>query len=1819
MGFCPKCNSPVNPGTTVCQKCGSQIPLSKGASGTLDIDQHLEVSSPVESLPGDGTPASLENTDAQKTLNAQDELERSPMDSPKETDQTHILDDQPKAESASDSDARKTVPMPEVPQKSSTTGSRESYQPSSTAAYSEDDFRDALGVRGSSGSDGELRRLWEAAIGSSGKDSRQSLRYERAEASDSIFLRIATRNVADANTRDVELLKQSDYQIKEKLGAGAMGIVYSALQTAVNRTVALKTIKAENAAKLHSRRQFFYEAEITADLDHPNIPPVYELGTTPDNALFYSMKLIQGVVWDEVITSKSREENLEIFGRLADAVAYAHSKNIINRDIKPQNVMLGMYGEVYATDWGTAVRVHQSPPPGPAGTPEYMAPEMARVFLSKLSKLRNVYEREDDSPNRQRFWDEIESLASEVTRIDERADIFSLGAVLFQLIVGFPPHGGSNRNERLLSAAKNEIANAGVDDPLLNVALRAMATVPDARFNSVAEMQEEIQDVLRHGESIKQAERAKELAASAKVTKDYDKFNRAIFGFQESLVLWKENKMAQAELKKTRKEYIECALDKRDFDLVLQTADRTVPAEQQIYERANKAKSEIEAREQRFKRLRKSFVGAVAGFSVLSLGLAGFAGVNWRQAKKNEKSAIVSEQKAIASAKEAKDNEQKAKDSAELAQKNEKKAEASAKEAKDNEQKAKESAELAQKNEKKAEASAKEAKDNEQKAKDSAELARKNEENAKTAQSLAEKRLAQVQIGQRLSKLSLSNLQLSQFNIDGAFASLRQVGEMETEGFGNKVPELLSWATKRIKLIGNADLLTEQLPQGKDLVDLVFARNAKTGFAGTKDGHVMWLSAESKTLKVVKSDSIPSGEIKALAVSPKGDEAIFATLNGNEYRVYVWPSADAKPTSVAFVGNRSFQGFSYSPDGETIVAGINGGMWIRKRSAGWYQQAQTAGESVLPTEATLQVDKVRGRLSQVQWMDDRSILIVALLNGKPAMYQLNNVGAGKPEVLNVRLPAPLSTDLSSATFLANGKKLIMGTTDGQIFTSTLGSVSNTSPTEAKFIPLEQLSEVPQKHRTTVRHLIQGEGGRLISLSDEPVAHLWTANEKGELNYETFLTGVPAGARAGAVEQTTPNLETASFVDANSIVAVDKKNVGFIWDIDRQKQRRRLSRSSETRPESYASPVVGVFERGNGEAIAISQDGVVDVWNLQSGKTIKLDDVNRFSYNGHTPGAELHDTAVDLDANVIVTSARLNKANKAYFPEGHNQEFCVWDRTTGNMVSRWSEPSEGTNDPRISLMSRGTELLIARETGIRIVDLKGKEIVGSSQGVGANFVVANPTDPDRWAVVGRNGNILLWDRSEPYEFGEDRACFLESRGLVIEGMWTPDGTRFMTVDSNGSIAVLKAETNLFTIEHEESVADILGVKKVDFRASSQHAVDLEYESSRDLLHCVVRSNDGSTRYVQVKGLQGGKNSKLRSVGELVEKKGKYWLAANGVGALELTSRVHPNFKNNERSSSKITARLQKGDWTYVATSAGRVLEIAKDSEVLTTYGPRTLKSATSDRLGKSLFVLLDDGVVWQCAIDDSNKATWVKTVIADQGVTDLKMSPDGSRLLLFNRESKSCRLVDPKSGETIRELPAGVLGTCWDSSANGGDVLAYVREGGSVLLDGPNGETKLNQVEMKSDEVLASVHFFQENMKDPKMKDELAPIRYLLLQLESKSENKARVVFVPLDTQADAGGKTPENYPARIQLIAGTRLAVSPIDSLLVTGDESGAVTVWYASPTWDTVSELFGLEGHLGGAIKAVTFSRDGSTLVTSDSKNRLFGWLSEDRLTNKR
>ena len=251
-----------------------------------------------------------------------------------------------------------------------------------------------------------------------------------------------------------------DYEVVEEIARGGMGVVFKATQLSLKRTVALKVVLAGQLASPADRLRFQTEAEAAANLDHPNIVPIYEVGEQ-DNLPFFSMKLVPGGSLQGFAgTPRQAARIVELVAR---AVHHAHQHGVIHRDLKPSNILLEPDGQPYVTDFGLAKRLRadaQMTQSGAVvGTPAYMPPEQA-------------------------------SGAKDITTL---ADVYSLGAVLYELLTRQAPFRAPTPLDTLLQVVDKvpeppSKHNPHLDSSLEAVVLKCLEKDPQKRYTSAAQL-----------------------------------------------------------------------------------------------------------------------------------------------------------------------------------------------------------------------------------------------------------------------------------------------------------------------------------------------------------------------------------------------------------------------------------------------------------------------------------------------------------------------------------------------------------------------------------------------------------------------------------------------------------------------------------------------------------------------------------------------------------------------------------------------------------------------------------------------------------------------------------------------------------------------------------------------------------------------------------------------------------------------------------------------------------------------------------------------------------------------------------------------------------------------------------------------------------------------------------------------------------------------------------------------------------------------------------------------------------------------------------
>jgi tetratricopeptide (TPR) repeat protein len=277
------------------------------------------------------------------------------------------------------------------------------------------------------------------------------------------------------------------YSLGEEIARGGMGAVYLATDTVLDREVAVKVLQEKFGPDSSVARRFAAEARITAQLQHPNIPAIHDLGTLPDGRPFLAMKLIKGETLDHLLRQRAdpamdRGRFVAVFEQVCQAVAYAHAHDVIHRDLKPQNVMVGRFGEVQVMDWGLAKVL--------GATPEEQTDPEATTAPTAMVSLRErdeAFTRAGSVLGTPPYMPP-EQAAGAVGMIDRRSDVFGLGAVLAVVLSGWPPFVAHGAESTRAKAALGDVGECfarldrcSAELDLVGLCKRCLAPRPEDR------------------------------------------------------------------------------------------------------------------------------------------------------------------------------------------------------------------------------------------------------------------------------------------------------------------------------------------------------------------------------------------------------------------------------------------------------------------------------------------------------------------------------------------------------------------------------------------------------------------------------------------------------------------------------------------------------------------------------------------------------------------------------------------------------------------------------------------------------------------------------------------------------------------------------------------------------------------------------------------------------------------------------------------------------------------------------------------------------------------------------------------------------------------------------------------------------------------------------------------------------------------------------------------------------------------------------------------------------------------------------------------
>ena len=338
------------------------------------------------------------------------------------------------------------------------------------------------------------------------------------------------------------------YQLQGEITRGGMGAILKGRDVDLGRNLAIKVLLDQHSDDRAIVERFIEEAQIGGQLQHPGIAPVYELGTMPDKRPFFSMKLVKGQTLAALLSDRKnpqaeRARFLGIFEQICQTMAYAHSRRVIHRDLKPANIMVGAFGEVQVMDWGLAKVLKVG---GIADEKRARDTQLGQSLIQTVRSGSNMPQAEIGTRNSlgsgsgsQTHAGSVmgtpaymppEQALGEIDRLDERCDVFGLGAILCEILTGQPPYAAEDAQDLFRMAARGKmdechqrLDDCGADQQLIDLAKRSIEPEVENRLRSAGELSKELSEYLQ---SVESRLRKAEVARAAEATKAIEQRKR---------------------------------------------------------------------------------------------------------------------------------------------------------------------------------------------------------------------------------------------------------------------------------------------------------------------------------------------------------------------------------------------------------------------------------------------------------------------------------------------------------------------------------------------------------------------------------------------------------------------------------------------------------------------------------------------------------------------------------------------------------------------------------------------------------------------------------------------------------------------------------------------------------------------------------------------------------------------------------------------------------------------------------------------------------------------------------------------------------------------------------------------------------------------------------------------------------------------------------------------------------------------------------------------------------------------------------------------
>lgn len=1653
--------------------------------------------------------------------------------------------------------------------------------------------------------------------------------------------KLGTKAVPDFN-KEAKLpeYKDPEYELVKILGEGGMGIVFEARQRSIDREVALKMLKAKTAKDKEQRAKFLTEAVVTGELDHPNIVPIYDVGASADNALFYAMKKVQGTPWLKVIKEKSTTENLEILLRCADAVAFAHARGVIHRDLKPENVMLGAFGEVLVMDWGLAYSTKDfrksksiTENTSMGGTPAYMAPEMA---------------------------------TGPITKVGAHSDVYLFGAMLYEIITGKPPHAGKNAMKCLMAAARNEIRDPDPErsqknDPtgeLLAIAMKAMATDPKDRQATIQDFQAELRDYQSHTESVTLSARALDDLDAAKKSLDYQQFARAVFGFEEAFAMWPGNHRAKDGAVDAKFSYAQCAQAKGDLDLGMGLLDVKIPAHKSLYD---EMKQEVDAREARKAALARAKKIGIAAAIVFMAVISGAA--VWIDAERREADA----QRVIAvkNADEAKRQEGIAKEQTKIAQANFEEATRQEKIAKANAIEALRQEGLAKESEKKAVANAEEARKQQMLAEANEKKANENAEEAKKQQLLAEKNAAEAKkqalIAEANAKEAKKQEGIALANLDEAKKQRMLAETNEKKAVANeaeakknadeaKKQQLLA-EKNELEAKKNAEEARKQEKLAKEneteakKQEMLAKSNEKKAKESAEEALKQKGIADMQRLVAEKNEAEAK---KQRAIADEKRIEAEQAREAEEYQSYIARIglADAKIRENAFAAaqdiltacpeklrnwewgrlmhlcTRSAGSFDNGAPVDAIALAPSGHSFV---TGGWNGEAVVWDSVSGAAKQRLKHDGLY--VHAVDWSKDGKWIATGSNDPINGFVQLWNAETGERVKRAFGQEDTAHQDaVLSVQFTKDGSKLLTAGYDGsaRLWDVAKGELLKTYKGhtwwvwDAKFSPKED---------------------KLVTASQDGTAILWET--------ETAKAGPPFTGHEG------PIYSAAFSADGALIATGGYDRRVLIWnpsDVRPYDFKKLASKEgSVIQPpkfkalDGHSGPVRAVeFSRDGLQLISGSQDNTVKLWSTDAGQIVK-------SFRGHDGAVR---AAVFAEADQVVLSAsadnHIKKWNIGQYEEvrvlqgvvmeGHqdailaagfspdgkqvvtasrDQTARTWDAKTGQTLKVFTEGHSFLASNALYSPNGKWLMTAAVDNTVRVWDADAGTQFAVLEHTGRAAAIAISKD-GKWLLTGADDKTAkLWDITT----GKLAFALPAHRNEVTAVAFSTDNKLAVTGDARGRVAVWDLQTKQM-------------LKELDGHAKLRITGAVFVDETRLLTSCADNTvaqwnvkTGQEERALILKHPDGVASMQLRTgtrqlVTACLDKKARVW---------DLDTAKEIAVLDGLKSLNSVSID-EAGEWAVAADSEARKLVLWKLTQTGAIKPDRVVEMKSSlwsaifapSRKGQALLTLGGTDARLVRAESGEVQATYSPAGV----VASANFSPRGDRIVTGSWDS-TARIWNAATGADELKLGGDDGHTAFVNSAvfspdiDGQWVLTASDDGTAKLWDSKTGKV-VKTLAGHADRVRHAAFSRDGKLIVTSSSDKTAIIWDVatskpLITLKGHEWSVLSAQFNADSTQVITAS---EDNSARIWAVADgketaklaghtarvTAASFAPTGNRAVTASQDGTVKLWDTKE----VKEILTLDGHTR-EVTSVTFSPDGRSVLTGSQDGRAILWLAVD------